>query len=172
MGGAAGYIGSVVASQLVEEGHEVMILDNLCRGHRRAVPEGASFLRGEVLDAKRTARVLAPGFDGVLHFAALSLVGESVRHPERYYRTKAGEHRIYNPENGTGLSVRELVRSAQEVIGRKVETIEAPDEPGTRRCWCLKPQDPGGARLGTEEAGAGSHGLGCLGVGAGPSLRL
>jgi UDP-glucose 4-epimerase len=64
-----------------------MVLDNLSKGHRRAVPEGASFVRGDLLDAQRLARVLATGFDGVLHFAALSLVGESVRHPERYYRT-------------------------------------------------------------------------------------
>jgi UDP-glucose 4-epimerase len=85
--GEAGYTGSVVTVQLLEEGHEVMVLDNLSKGHRRAVPEGASFVRGDLLDAQRLARVLATGFDGVLHFAALSLVGESVRHPERYYRT-------------------------------------------------------------------------------------
>ena len=85
--GGAGYIGSVVTVQLLEDGHEVMVLDNLSKGHRRAVPEGASFVRGDLLDAQRLARVLATGFDGVLHFAALSLVGESVRHPERYYRT-------------------------------------------------------------------------------------
>ena len=85
--GGAGYIGSVVTLQLLEDGHKVMVLDNLSKGHRRAVPEGASFVRGDLLDAQRLARVLATGFDGVLHFAALSLVGESVRHPERYYRT-------------------------------------------------------------------------------------
>jgi UDP-glucose 4-epimerase len=85
--GGAGYIGSVVTVQLLEDGHEVVVLDNLSKGHRRAVPEGASFVRGDLLDAQRLARVLATGFDGVLHFAALSLVGESVRHLERYYRT-------------------------------------------------------------------------------------
>ncbi len=85
--GGAGYIGSIVTVQLLEDGHEVVVLDNLSKGHRRAVPEGASFVRGDLLDAQRLARVLATGFDGVLHFAALSLVGESVRHPERYYRT-------------------------------------------------------------------------------------
>jgi UDP-glucose 4-epimerase len=85
--GGAGYIGSVVTVQLLKEGHEVMVLDNISKGHRRAVPDGASFVRGDLLDAQRLARVLATGFDGVLHFAALSLVGESARHPERYYRT-------------------------------------------------------------------------------------
>jgi UDP-glucose 4-epimerase len=85
--GGAGYIGSVVASQLVEEGHEVMVLDNLSKGHRRAIPDGTSFVRGDLLDAERLTRLLATGFDGVLHFAALSLVGESVEQPGRYYRT-------------------------------------------------------------------------------------
>jgi UDP-glucose 4-epimerase len=84
--GGAGYIGSVVASQLLEEEHEVMVLDNLSKGHRSAVPDGASFVRGDLLDGERLARLLATGFDGVLHFAALSLVGESVEHPGRYYR--------------------------------------------------------------------------------------
>ncbi len=85
--GGAGYIGSVVSSQLVEEGHEVIVIDNLSKGHKRAVPEGASFVRGDLLDAERLAKLLATGFDGVLHFAALSLVGESADHPGRYYRT-------------------------------------------------------------------------------------
>src|SRR5215212_3651522 len=85
--GGAGYIGSVVTVQLVEEGHEVMVLDNLSKGHRKAVPDGASFVRGDLLDTERLKRLLATGFDGVLHFAALSLVGESVEQPGRYYET-------------------------------------------------------------------------------------
>jgi UDP-glucose 4-epimerase len=84
--GGAGYIGSVVAHQLVEAGHETTVLDNLSKGHERAVPEGARFIRCDLLDAEELNNVLAGGFDGVLHFAALSLVGESVEQPERYYR--------------------------------------------------------------------------------------
>jgi len=84
--GGAGYIGSVVASKLVEAGHETAILDNLSKGHRRAVPDGASMIQCDLLDSERIHGVLAGGFDGVLHFAALSLVGESVEQPERYYR--------------------------------------------------------------------------------------
>jgi UDP-glucose 4-epimerase len=85
--GGAGYIGSVVAARLVEAGHETTVFDNLSKGRRRNVPEGARFVRGDLLDADRLRRLLAQGFDGVLHLAALSLVGESVEHPERYYRT-------------------------------------------------------------------------------------
>ena len=84
--GGAGYIGSVVASQLVEAGHETAVLDDFSKGHADAVPEGAHLVRGNLLDSGFVRETLADGFDGVLHFAALSLVGESVEEPERYYR--------------------------------------------------------------------------------------
>jgi UDP-glucose 4-epimerase len=85
--GGAGYIGSIVAQQLVGEGHDVVVLDDLSRGHRAAVPEGARFVEATLLDEITTRDVLREGFDGVIHFAALSLVAESVAHPERYHRT-------------------------------------------------------------------------------------
>jgi UDP-glucose 4-epimerase len=84
--GGAGYIGSVVAARLLAAGHDVTVLDSLQRGHRRAVPEGAAFVEVDLLDLDGTRAALAPGFDAVLHFAALALVPESVEHPERYYR--------------------------------------------------------------------------------------
>jgi UDP-glucose 4-epimerase len=85
--GGAGYIGSIVAQQLLAAGHEVTVLDNLSRGHREAVPAGARLLELDLLDADGVRDALAEGFDGALHFAALALVPESVSHPERYYRT-------------------------------------------------------------------------------------
>ena len=84
--GGAGYIGSIVAQRLLARGDDVTVLDSLYRGHREAVPAGATFIEADLLDADATADVLAGGFDGVVHFAALSLVGESVEHPERYWR--------------------------------------------------------------------------------------
>jgi UDP-glucose 4-epimerase len=84
--GGAGYIGSVVASQLVGAGHETVVLDDFSRGYAGAVPEEARLVRGNLLDAKLVRETLAEGFEGVLHFAALSLVGESVQEPELYYR--------------------------------------------------------------------------------------
>ncbi len=84
--GGAGYIGSIVAQHLLREGHEVVVLDDLQRGHRDAVPEGAQLVEVSLNDAQGTRDALAQGFDGVLHFAALALVAESVAHPERYYR--------------------------------------------------------------------------------------
>jgi UDP-glucose 4-epimerase len=84
--GGAGYIGSVVANQLLERGHEVVVLDDLSRGHRAAIPPGARFVEVGLADADATRAALAEGFDGVLHFAALALVAESVEFPERYHR--------------------------------------------------------------------------------------
>ena len=88
--GGAGYVGSVVAAQLVEAGHETVVLDDLSKGHEDAVPEGARLARGSLLDEAFVRETLAEGFDGVLHFAALSLVAESVEEPERYYRNNVG----------------------------------------------------------------------------------
>ena len=88
--GGAGYVGSVVAAQLVDAGHETVVLDDLSKGHRVAVPEGARLVEGSLLDEAFVRGTLAGGFDGVLHFAALSLVAESVEEPERYYRNNVG----------------------------------------------------------------------------------
>ena len=85
--GGAGYIGSVVASRLLEDGHRVVVADNLDRGHRDAVPAEAEFYRVDLLDQPAVRDLLRGHFDGVLHFAALSLVGESVTEPVRYFRT-------------------------------------------------------------------------------------
>src|SRR4051794_23182456 len=84
--GGAGYIGSVVAAQLARAGHTVTVLDSLARGHREAVPEGCDFIHADLLDLDATVDALGRGFDGVLHFAALALVAESVSNPERYHR--------------------------------------------------------------------------------------
>jgi UDP-glucose 4-epimerase len=85
--GGAGYIGSVVAAQLLEAGHQVVVLDDLSTGHADAVPAGAVFVRGTIRDA---AGVLAEGIDAVLHFAAKSLVGESVAQPGLYWSNNLG----------------------------------------------------------------------------------
>jgi UDP-glucose 4-epimerase len=88
--GGAGYIGSIVGRQLLRAGHEVVVFDNLERGHRAAVSPEMRLVVADLQDAAALRRLLGEGFDGVLHFAALALVGESVAHPERYYRTNVG----------------------------------------------------------------------------------
>ena len=88
--GGAGYIGSVVASQLLAAGHEVVVLDDLSRGHSGAIPQAAEHVDVSLNDAEALRAPLAGGFDAVLHFAALSLVAESVEHPERYWHNNVG----------------------------------------------------------------------------------
>ncbi|MFE3120172.1 UDP-glucose 4-epimerase GalE [Streptomyces niveus] len=85
--GGAGYVGSVVATHLLEAGHEVAVLDDLSTGFREAVPAGAEFVEGRVHDA---AKWLDPSYDAVLHFAASSQVGESVAKPEKYWDNNVG----------------------------------------------------------------------------------
>ncbi|MEJ3656329.1 UDP-glucose 4-epimerase GalE [Actinomycetes bacterium KLBMP 9759] len=81
--GGAGYVGSVCTAHLLAAGHSVTVLDDLSTGHADAVPEGADFVKGDLAEA--SDELLADGFDGVLHFAARSLVGESVARPELYW---------------------------------------------------------------------------------------
>ncbi|MFE3327638.1 UDP-glucose 4-epimerase GalE [Streptomyces sp. NPDC059176] len=85
--GGAGYVGGVVAAHLLEAGHRVTVLDDLSTGFREGVPDGAAFIEGRVQDA---ARWLDASYDGVLHFAAFSQVGESVANPEKYWVNNVG----------------------------------------------------------------------------------
>lgn len=88
--GGAGYVGSVCSAVLLEQGHEVTIIDNLSTGNADAVPAGASFITGELSD--QVGQVLAAdNYDGVLHFAAASLVGESVTEPAHYWHNNVGQ---------------------------------------------------------------------------------
>ncbi|WP_019887020.1 UDP-glucose 4-epimerase GalE [Streptomyces purpureus] len=85
--GGAGYVGGVVAAHLLEAGHEVTVLDDLSTGFREGVPAGATFIEGRIQDV---ARWLDASYDGVLHFAAFSQVGESVVDPEKYWVNNVG----------------------------------------------------------------------------------
>jgi UDP-glucose 4-epimerase len=88
--GGAGYVGSVVAERLAADGHEVVVLDNLSTGHRGAVPPGCRLVEGDVRDARALARALDASTDAVLHFAALSVVADSVRRPLDYFDNNVG----------------------------------------------------------------------------------
>ena len=85
--GGAGYIGSHTALQLVEAGHHVVVLDNLCAGHRWAVPGRAAFERGDIADRERVKRIITDHrIDAVIHFAGHVVVSESVENPRKYHR--------------------------------------------------------------------------------------
>lgn len=112
--GGAGYIGSIVAEQLVAAGDDVVVLDNLSTGHRAAVPDDAQLVVGDLGDSALLRQVLAE-VDAVVHMAAVSLVGVSVRDPAYYYHQ--------NVTLGLGLldamratGVRDLVFSSSAAV--------------------------------------------------------
>jgi UDP-glucose 4-epimerase len=85
--GGAGYIGGTVALRLLSAGHNVLIYDNFCHGRRDLVPGGARLVEGDIADRDRLERIFhEEKIDGVMHFAALIEAGESMKHPEIYFR--------------------------------------------------------------------------------------
>src|SRR5450759_1731824 len=85
--GGAGYVGSISVEALVAAGHEVVVLDDLSKGHRDALPDGVRLVQGSYGDAAVVASLLAISpIDAILHCAARSLVGESIANPALYYR--------------------------------------------------------------------------------------
>jgi len=88
--GGAGYVGSHLVLALADTGHEVIVYDNLRQGHRAAVPESARLVEADIGNAQLLDTVLADGpWDAVFHFAALSLVGESMQLPFLYFNENA-----------------------------------------------------------------------------------
>ena len=86
--GAAGYIGSITAAELLAAGHRVVELDNLYQGHVAAVPAAATFVQADLADRAALTQLFAdhPDIDGIMHFASYTLVGESMQQPLRYLR--------------------------------------------------------------------------------------
>jgi UDP-glucose 4-epimerase len=83
--GGAGYIGSHMVKMLIDEGHEVIVLDNLSNGHRDAVL-GGEFICGDLNDKELLQKIFSQHrFDGVMHFSSFIQVGESVQKPAKYY---------------------------------------------------------------------------------------
>jgi UDP-glucose 4-epimerase len=90
--GGAGYIGSVTVDRLRVKGEEVVVIDDLGRGHRTAVPREVPFYKGRVGDRALIARIAAEHrIEACVHFAALAFVGESVEEPDRYFENNVGQ---------------------------------------------------------------------------------
>jgi UDP-glucose 4-epimerase len=132
--GGAGYVGSVVAKQLVQRGDDVTVLDDLSRGHRKAIPEGARHVEADLLDAAAVNEALRDGYDGALHFAALALVPESVTRPELYWRTNViGTRNLLDAMREAGTA-RLVFSSTCAVYGEPDHvpmTEDLPTRPGT-----------------------------------------
>ena len=157
--GGAGYIGSIVGRQLLHAGHEVVVLDNLERGHRAAVPEEARLEVADLRDPHAAREALQDGYDGVLQFAALSLVGESVSRPERYYRTNVGGT-LNLLEAMVAAEVPRLVFSSTAAVYGQPERVPIPEDALTR------PTNPYGASKLAVDGMIGdfcrAHGLGAV----------
>jgi len=134
--GGAGYIGSVVAAMALREGHQVAILDDLSTGHADAVPGGAAFTQGQVRDQAQA--MLADGVDAVLHFAAKSLVAESVAKPALYWgHNLGGSLALLEAMRQTGVG-RIVFSSTAAVYGEPERTPIEEDAPA-------RPASPYGA---------------------------
>jgi len=129
--GGAGYIGSVVTEALLGRGHEVVVYDNLVRGHRDAVPDAVPLVLGDVLDAATLGGELREHrIEGVVHLAGLSLVGESMSDPGRYYHANvAGGLTLLDAMRGAGVGLLVFSSSAAVYGGPDKQPIEENDPP-------------------------------------------
>jgi UDP-glucose 4-epimerase len=133
--GGAGYIGSVVATLLVDAGHSVVVLDDLSSGHADAVPDGAELVSGRLHDVITDVVTRTAGFDGVVHLAAFIAAGESVAVPERYWENNVvGTLRLLDAVRAAGVP-RLIFSSTANIYGDPAEVpipetaIAAPPNP-------------------------------------------
>lgn len=126
--GGAGYIGSHSVKVLKEQGFEVVVLDNLITGHKEAVPPKVPFYLGDISDGALLERIMEENpFSAVIHFAALSLVGESMVEPERYFEENTAKTNRF-VANLLRLGVKNLVFSSTAATYGIPEVIPIPEE--------------------------------------------
>ncbi|RXZ01327.1 UDP-glucose 4-epimerase GalE [Fictibacillus sp. S7] len=121
--GGAGYIGSHAVLHLLNKGEKVVVFDNLQKGHQEAVMEGVSFYKGDLHDSELLDAVFAENeIEAVIHFAANSLVGESVEHPISYYQNNvAGSLNLVDRMVKNG--VKKIVFSSTAAVYGEPETV-------------------------------------------------
>ena len=128
--GGAGYVGGVSVDAILAAGHDVVVLDDLTTGHVAIVPPGAHLVRGTYGDEEAVQDLLEDeGIDAILHCAARSLVGESVRDPAKYYRDNvAGGIALLEAARGAGVR-RVVFSSTAAVYGVPASTPILEDAP-------------------------------------------
>lgn len=143
--GGAGYIGSHAVKQLIEAGNKVVVIDNLCKGHRKAVHEDARFELVDLAETDRIAQILTEcQVECVMHFAALTSVAESVELPLSYYENNtAGAISLLRAMETAG--VRRFVFSSTAATYGSVEgepivetTPQQPINPYGWSKWCVE----------------------------------
>jgi len=127
--GGAGYIGSHFVKLLLKEGVDVIVFDNLSRGHREAVPQTVPFENVDLVDKEKLNRLLGKySIDSVVHFAALAYVGESVIHPELYYQNNVvGSFNLISALNNAGVK-NFIFSSTCSIYGNPITTPISEDE--------------------------------------------
>ena len=130
--GGAGYIGSVVVEQLLLSGHRVTVVDNLSTGKKSHVEPAAAFYELNVGDTTAMGQLLkTQNIDVLMHFAAFSLVGESVSEPDRYF-----QNNIKNALNLLhvlkGSSCRKIIFSSTAAVYGNPETKPIDEQHPTR----------------------------------------
>src|SRR3954469_5372844 len=150
--GGAGYVGSVSVETFVAAGHDVVVLDDLSTGHHRAVVDGARLEEGSYADLGATAELLDDArIDAILHCAARSLVGESIREPSKYYRDNvAGGIALLEAARAAGVG-RLVFSSTAAVYGVPDRTPIEEDDP-------LRPINPYGDSKRSFEGALGWYG--------------
>lgn len=136
--GGAGYIGSVVAELLHARGEQVIVLDNLSRGHRGAVPAGTTFYEGHIGDRQMVAKIACDHeLDACLHFAAFAYVGESVSDPDRYFEN--------NVQQGIALIDELRLAGVRRIVfSSSCTTYGEPDRVPITEYHPLRPANPYG----------------------------
>ena len=136
--GGAGYIGSACSGYLLNHGHQVVVFDSLVTGHEDAVDPRAAFVRGDLADRELLMEVCRKGnFEAIMHFAAFSLVGESMKDPGKYFRNN-----VCNAINMADAAVATGVRSI--VFSSTAATFGEPDEIPIRETTTQLPINPYG----------------------------
>jgi UDP-glucose 4-epimerase len=130
--GAAGYIGSIVTEQLIEQGYQVIALDNLVNGHRAAVHPGAQFVQIDLLNYDGLATLLkADSVDAVVHLAAEALIDISMRDPGLFYRVNVvGGLNLLEAMVGAG--VKRIIFSSTAATYGEPESIPITENAGQK----------------------------------------
>ena len=127
--GGAGYIGSHMVKELLQAGSRVVTLDDLSSGHRSLLP-GGEFIEGRLGDRTVLDRIFsARRIDAVMHFAAYSLVGESMADPLKYYRNNVSETVELLSAMAAHKVRRFIFSSSAAVYGEPIQTPIAEDHP-------------------------------------------
>jgi UDP-glucose 4-epimerase len=135
--GGAGYVGSIVAAELLKAGHEVVVYDSLARGHLAAIPQGCRFVQGDVLDRQALDDLLGEGdFEAAMHFAALIEAGESMRNPGRFFQN--------NVAGSISLAEALVARSVSRLVFSSSAAVYASKDAPLTEADALVPASPYG----------------------------